>query len=111
MDTTRRGPGPVAAAKRESIMKRPSGIVLLVVVLLGCTTPTNDPLLAQHAPPITGSWSYHPSPEAAGWNPALLEAARPHHVTWVLAQGDDALADLAVAGELAGAAADQSEDQ
>jgi ribonuclease HI len=51
-----------------------------------------------------------PVANRAEWE-ALLEAARPHHATWVLAREDDAPADLASAGELAGAAAVQSEDQ
>jgi len=51
-----------------------------------------------------------PVANRAEWE-ALLEAARPHHVTWVLAREDDVPADLAAAGELAGAAADQPEDQ
>jgi ribonuclease HI len=32
----------------------------------------------------------------------LLEAARPHQVTWLLAQGDAVPEDLAAAGQLAG---------
>ncbi|MFQ6101759.1 MAG: RNase H family protein [Anaerolineae bacterium] len=36
----------------------------------------------------------------AAWE-SLLEAARPHHVTWLLVQGDAAPADLARAGKLA----------
>ncbi len=41
-----------------------------------------------------------PVANRAEWE-ALLEAARPHRVTWLLAQGDDVSADLEWAGELA----------
>jgi ribonuclease HI len=49
-----------------------------------------------------------PVANRAAWE-ALLEAARPHHVTWVLVQGDDAPGDLAWAGELAVESAAQSD--
>ncbi|MEE9617047.1 MAG: RNase H family protein, partial [Anaerolineae bacterium] len=49
-----------------------------------------------------------PVANRAEWE-ALLEAARPHHVTWLLVQGDDTPADLAWAGELA-AQATRSEE-
>jgi len=42
---------------------------------------------------------------------ALLDAARPHHVTWLLAQEDAPLADLSWAGELASEAAGQEADE
>ena len=45
-----------------------------------------------------------PVANRAAWE-ALLEAARPHHVTWLQVKGDDAPADLAWAGELASEAA------
>ena len=45
-----------------------------------------------------------PVANRAAWE-GLLEAARLHHVTWLLAQGDDVLADLAWVGELATEAA------
>ena len=45
-----------------------------------------------------------PVANRAAWE-ALLEAVRPHAVTWVQATGDDAPADLAWAGELAAQAA------
>ena len=51
-----------------------------------------------------------PVANRAEWE-ALLEAARPHQVTWTLAQGDDVPAELALAGELAAAAAHQQESQ
>jgi len=41
-----------------------------------------------------------PVANRAEWE-SLLEAARPHHVTWLLARGDGVPADLAWAGELA----------
>ena len=44
-----------------------------------------------------------PVANRAEWE-ALIEAARPHRVTWTLVQADDAPADLATAGELAVAA-------
>ena len=47
-----------------------------------------------------------PVANRAGWE-ALLEAARPHRVTWLLVQGDTAPADLVWAGELAVEAAGQ----
>lgn len=47
-----------------------------------------------------------PVANRAEWE-ALLEAARPHRVTWLLARGDEAPADLAWAGELAAQAAGQ----
>jgi ribonuclease HI len=47
-----------------------------------------------------------PVANRAEWE-ELLEAARPHHVTWLLSQGDAVPADLAWAGELATEAADQ----
>jgi ribonuclease HI len=37
---------------------------------------------------------------------ALIEAIRPHHVTWLLAQGDAIPGDMSVAGMLASQAAD-----
>jgi ribonuclease HI len=40
----------------------------------------------------------------AEWQ-ALLEAARPHEITWLLAQGDAVPDDLERAGELASQAA------
>jgi len=49
-----------------------------------------------------------PVANRAEWE-SLLEAARPHHVTWLLARGDDAPADLAWAGELAVEAAKSGE--
>ncbi len=45
-----------------------------------------------------------PVANQAAWE-SLLEAARPHHVTWLLAQGDAVPADLPWAGELAAEAA------
>jgi len=47
-----------------------------------------------------------PVANRAEWE-ALLEAARPHHVTWLQVKGDTAPADLAWAGELAAQAAGQ----
>ena len=47
-----------------------------------------------------------PVANRAEWE-ALLEATRPHHVTWLLGQGDAIPADLAWAGELAVEVADQ----
>jgi len=47
-----------------------------------------------------------PVANRAEWE-MLLEAARPHHVTWLLVRGDVAPADLAWAGELAVEAAGQ----
>ena len=47
-----------------------------------------------------------PVANQAAWE-SLLEAARPHHVTWLLAQGDTVPADLSWAGELAVEAVDQ----
>jgi ribonuclease HI len=41
-----------------------------------------------------------PVANQAEWE-ALLEAAQPHHVTWLLAHGEAAPDDLAQAGELA----------
>lgn len=52
-------------------------------------------------------WQTHegkPVANQAAWQ-ALLEAARPHDVTWLLAQSDAIPDDLARAGELAGEAA------
>ena len=37
---------------------------------------------------------------------ALIEAIRPHHVTWLLAQGDAIPGDMSLAGMLASQAAD-----
>jgi len=51
-----------------------------------------------------------PVANRAEWE-ALLEAARPHRVTWALVQGDDVPADLAYAGKLAAEMVDQPEDQ
>jgi ribonuclease HI len=47
-----------------------------------------------------------PVANRAEWE-ALLEAARPHRVTWLLAQGDAIPADLAWASELSVEAANQ----
>jgi ribonuclease HI len=47
-----------------------------------------------------------PVANQAEWE-VLLEAARPHHVTWLLARGDVVPADLDRASELAVEAADQ----
>jgi len=50
-----------------------------------------------------GGWQTRdgkPVANQAAWE-ELLEAARPHHVTWLLAQGDAAPEDLAWASELA----------
>jgi len=51
-----------------------------------------------------------PVANRAGWE-SLLEAARPHQVTWLMARGDDAPADLARAGELAVEAARSGEGE
>jgi len=51
-----------------------------------------------------------PVANRAGWE-SLLEAARPHQVTWLMARGDDAPADLARAGELAVEAAKSGEGE
>ena len=51
---------------------------------------------------------YKPVANRAAWE-ALLEAARLHHVAWVLARGDGGPADLAWAGELAAGAVEQGE--
>jgi ribonuclease HI len=49
-----------------------------------------------------------PVANRAEWE-SLLEAARPHHVTWLLAQGDTVPADLGRAGDLAVEAAGSGE--
>ena len=46
-----------------------------------------------------------PVANRAAWE-ALIEATRPHHVTWLLAQGDAIPGDMSLAGELASQAAD-----
>lgn len=51
-----------------------------------------------------------PVANRAEWE-SLLEAARVHHVTWLLAQEDDTPADLEWAGELAAEAAGQEVDE
>jgi len=51
-----------------------------------------------------------PVANRTGWE-ALLEAARPHHVTWLLARGDAIPADLAWASELAVEAAGQRDNE
>lgn len=44
--------------------------------LLGCMAVPGGLLEAQTTPPITGTWAYHPTPEAAGWDPGLLSEAK-----------------------------------
>jgi len=48
-----------------------------------------------------------PVANRAEWE-ALLEAAHPHRVAWTLVQGDEAPADLALAGDLAAVAAEDA---
>jgi ribonuclease HI len=51
-----------------------------------------------------------PVENRAAWE-ALLEAARPHHITWLQVQGETAPADLSWAGELATEAANPEEPE
>ena len=54
------------------------GILILAAALvsLGCSDPAEESVQVPDAPVIEGTWEYHASPEAAGWDGALLDTAR-----------------------------------
>ena len=58
-------------------MKRYEILILAAaLVFLGCTDPAEESAQPPEAAVIEGTWEYHESPEAAGWDDALLDSAR-----------------------------------